>query len=189
MTCIAALSRPVSSICFVFDPVTIWSQPCPLSIGRRAKVPDFLARTSADILAVTVGNVHGRYAKANPRLDLARLRLVKTAAAGAPDSPLVSTTADKSMAPGTLLAIHGASGLPHSQVQASISLGVCKFNVNTEVRTAAGDYLLGLGRASAPEAGGARADAKVDLLAMLDDTVGVMSAVIEQKMLEFDPKE
>lgn len=161
----------------------------PLPMGRRDKVPDFLARTRADILAVTVGNVHGRYAKPNPRLDIARLGLVKAAAAGAPDSPLVSSTLDKSMSPGTLLAIHGASGLPDSQVQASITLGVCKFNVNTEVRTAAVDYLLGLGRASAPGPGRMRVDAEVDLLSMLDETVVVQSAVIEQKMLEFDPQE
>eukprot|EP00903_Cladosiphon_okamuranus_P010731 g10143.t1 len=146
------------------------------------QVPDFLAKTRADILAVTVGNVHGRYAKADPRLDLARLGRVKAAAACAPDWRLVSSTVDKDKDMGpwreTLLAIHGASGLPDSQVQASISLGVCKFNVNTEVRTAAVNYLLGLGRA----------DAKVDLLAMLDNSVGRMTRVIEQKMLEFDPK-
>lgn len=162
--------------------------PLPFPVGRRGKVPEFLARTRADILAVTVGNVHGRYAKANPRLDLARLGLVKAAAAGAPNSPLVGSPADKSVSAGTLLAIHGASGLPDSQVQASISLGVCKFNVNTEVRMAAVDYLHGLSRASAPEADGARVDAKVDLLAMLDDSVGEMSAVIEQKMVEFDQR-
>lgn len=162
---------------------------CSFPMGRWAKVPDFLARTRADILAVTVGNVHGRYAKADPRLDLARLRLVKAAAAGASDSPLVGSAVDRSVGPGTLLAIHGASGLPDSQVQASISLGVCKFNVNTEVRTAAVDYLVGLGRASAPQASGTRAGVKVDLLAVLDESVAVMSSVIEQKMLEFDPKE
>jgi len=154
-------------------------------------VPDFLERTRADILAVTVGNVHGRYAKPNPRLDLARLGLVKDAAAGAPDSPLVSSM---SASPGTLLAIHGASGLPESQVKAAISLGVCKFNVNTEVRTAAVDFWLGVGRMSASGEGGdfgKRAGPKreVDLLPMLDESVGKMSAVIEQKMLEFDPKE
>lgn len=153
-------------------------------------MPDFLERTRADILAVTVGNVHGRYAKPNPRLDLARLGLVKDAAAGAPDSPLVSSM---SASPGTLLAIHGASGLPESQVKAAISLGVCKFNVNTEVRTAAVDFWLGVGGMSASGEGGvgkqAGATSKVDLLPVLDESVAKMSAVIEQKMLEFDPKE
>lgn len=30
--------------------------------------------------------------------------------------------------------LHGASGLPARMIQQSIELGVCKFNVNTEVR-------------------------------------------------------
>ncbi|CAM9600896.1 unnamed protein product, partial [Ectocarpus sp. 12 AP-2014] len=55
------------------------------------QVPDFLARTKADILAVTVGNVHGRYARPDPRLDLARLGLVKAAATGASPSMLLSS--------------------------------------------------------------------------------------------------
>lgn len=131
-----------------------------------------------------MGNVHGRYAKPNPRLDLARLGLVKAAAGGTSYSPLVSSTAGKkSSSRGTLLAIHGASGLPDSQVQASISLGVCKFNVNTEVRTAAVGFLLAAGGGPATGA----VNANVDLLAMLDGSVEAMSAVIEQKMLEFDP--
>lgn len=146
-------------------------------------MPDFLQRTRADILAVTVGNVHGRYAKPNPCLDLARLGRVKVAAADASHSPLTSNTADKSLSPSTLLAIHGASGLPASQVQGSISLGVCKFNVNTEVRTAAVDALLTAEGTLAPGA----VNAKVDLLAMLDRSVKEMSAVIQTKMLEFDP--
>lgn len=157
----------------------------PIPFDRLAKVPDFLERTRTDILAVTVGNVHGRYAKPNPRLDLARLGCVKVAAAGASHSPLISSTANKSSSPGTLLAIHGASGLPASQVQGSISLGVCKFNVNTEVRTAAVDALLTAGGTLAP--GAVNSNAKVDLLAMLDGSVREMSAVVQAKMVEFDP--
>lgn len=140
-------------------------------------MPDFLSRTKADVLAVTVGNVHGRYARRDPRLDLTRLELVKAAAESACYSTWSGT--DDS----ALLAIHGASGLPGSQVQASISLGVCKFNVNTEVRTAAVDFLL--------EAGGSAAGpsvVKAELLAILDGSVERMGGVIEQKMIEFDPR-
>lgn len=149
-----------------------------------AKVPDFLARTRADILAVTVGNVHGRYARPDPRLDLARLGLVKAAAAEASPSMLVSSAPSARQAAGrfsnaaTFLAIHGASGLPDSQVKASTSLGVCKYNVNTEVRTAAIEGL----RAVAGEADGAKAD----YLGVLEESVENMTAVIAQKMLDFD---
>ena len=34
------------------------------------------------------------------------------------------------------LVLHGASGLPDWMIERSIQLGVCKFNVNTEVRQA-----------------------------------------------------
>ncbi|CAN0074615.1 unnamed protein product, partial [Pylaiella littoralis] len=70
------------------------------------QVPDFLERTRADILAVTVGNVHGHYAKLNPRLDFDRLGRVKDAAGDRWYSEQTST-ADESSIPGTLLAIHG----------------------------------------------------------------------------------
>lgn len=157
---------------------------------RDTKVPDFLSKTRADILAVTVGNVHGRYARSDPRLDLPRLRLLKDAAARAsfpPASSLLGLGAAGSGVGhrGTLLAMHGASGLPDSQVQASIALGVCKFNVNTEVRAAGVDFLLAAG-APAPEGG--QPGVKVDLLMMLDGAVANMGAVIEQKMMEFDPR-
>lgn len=81
--------------------------------------------------------------------------------------------------------MHGASGLPDSQVQASIALGVCKFNVNTEVRAAGVDFLLAAG---APTPEGGQPGVKVDLLMMLDGAVANMGAVIEQKMMEFDPR-
>ncbi|CAN0392232.1 unnamed protein product, partial [Scytosiphon promiscuus] len=141
------------------------------------QVPDFLSRTKADVLAVTVGNVHGRYARRDPRLDLTRLELVSAAAENTCHSPLSNA------GEGTLLAIHGASGLPGSQVQASISLGVSKFNVNTEVRRAAVDLLLETARNAAGSNG-----VKAELLAILDGSVERMGGVIEQKMLEFDPR-
>lgn len=37
----------------------------------------------------------------------------------------------------SLLVLHGASGLPPALVHETIKRGVCKFNVNTEVRAAA----------------------------------------------------
>lgn len=152
-------------------------------------MPDFLSRTRADVLAVTVGNVHGRYAKKNPRLDIDRLGHIQVAASGASCSPLlrVCTTpvGGKYKNDDVLLAIHGASGLPSSQVQTSVSLGVCKFNVNTEVRTAAVDFFKAMGL---PSQGREQSDAILDLLTMLDGSVASMGAVIEQKMLEFDPR-
>lgn len=135
------------------------------------------------MLAVTVGNVHGRYARPDPRLDLPRLELIRNATAS--DSPLSldkrSTTTPqlrdrRGRTHGTLLAMHGASGLPDSQVQASIKLGVSKFNVNTEVRSAALEFLLNPG------------SQEQDMLTLLNGVTTKMSSVIQSKMVQFDPR-
>lgn len=89
---------------------------------KEAKMTDpdqaveFVKQTNVDALAVTIGNVHGEY-KSPPRLDFDRLAKIRSLI----DIPLV---------------LHGASGLPDWMIERSIQLGVCKFNVNTEVRQA-----------------------------------------------------
>lgn len=67
-------------------------------------------------LAVSIGNVHGRY-RTPPVIDLMRLESI---AARVP----------------VPLALHGASGLDRAQVDRSIDLGIRKVNVNTELREA-----------------------------------------------------
>jgi tagatose 1,6-diphosphate aldolase GatY/KbaY len=97
-----------------------------LSISEKeAKMTDpveaevFVRETQIDLLAVTIGNVHGSYSRP-PALDFARLEAI---AARVPSSlPLV---------------LHGASGLPGTLIQGAIQRGVCKFNVNTDLRAAA----------------------------------------------------
>jgi hypothetical protein len=87
-----------------------------------AVVPRFLAETKVDMLAVTIGNVHGKYARP-PQLDFRRLAAIRDGAEKAGRE--------------VKLVLHGASGLPHEQVQQAMTLGVCKFNVNTDLREAA----------------------------------------------------
>mmetsp|Transcript_35765 Transcript_35765/g.89858 ORF Transcript_35765/g.89858 Transcript_35765/m.89858 type:complete len:376 (-) Transcript_35765:29-1156(-) len=79
----------------------------------------FVAATGVDLLAVCIGNVHGRYPPAGPQLDLDRLRRIRAA-----------------VPPHVGLVLHGASGVPAHLVRECIALGVVKFNVNTEVRAA-----------------------------------------------------
>lgn len=74
----------------------------------------FVAATGCDCLAVSIGNVHGRYA-APPRLEWDRLEQIRARV----DVPL---------------SLHGASGLSDADVRRAVSLGVCKVNVNTEIR-------------------------------------------------------
>ena len=89
--------------------------------GSRGRRPDgprrsgrFAAATGCDCLAVSIGNVHGKYARA-PELDWDRLRAINDRV-------------------GVPLSLHGASGIPDVDVRRAISLGVCKVNVNTELR-------------------------------------------------------
>lgn len=74
----------------------------------------FVAATGCDCLAVSIGNVHGTYARA-PELDWERLRALNDRV----DVPL---------------SLHGASGIPDADVARAIAFGVCKVNVNTELR-------------------------------------------------------
>jgi len=80
-----------------------------------AEAAAFAELTGADCLAVSIGNVHGTYA-ATPRLDWERLERIRERVGDLP------------------LSLHGASGLPPADVRRAISLGICKVNVNTEIR-------------------------------------------------------
>jgi tagatose 1,6-diphosphate aldolase GatY/KbaY len=128
---------------------------------RAAKLTDpgqvtgFVAATGIDALAVCIGNVHGPY-RGEPRLDFERLAAIRRAT----DLPLV---------------LHGASGLPAEAIARSIALGVCKFNVNTELRIA---YLAALRQSLA-------AEGKTDLPDVLRAAVVAMGAVVAEKLALF----
>jgi ketose-bisphosphate aldolase len=75
---------------------------------------DFMDRTGAACLAVSIRNVHGSY-REPPRLDWPRLRAIRRAL----PQPL---------------SLHGASGLPDDAVRTAVGYGIAKVNVNTELR-------------------------------------------------------
>lgn len=89
---------------------------------------EFVQQTGVDLLAVSIGNVHGTYV-GDPVLDHDRLDAI----AAAVDVPLV---------------LHGASGLPGDTVRRTVASGVGKINVNTELRRAVLQHLA----EAAPEA-------------------------------------
>lgn len=75
----------------------------------------FVKETGIDILAVSIGNIHGVYGN-EPKLDLARLQEIKEI--------------------GLPMSLHGGSGIPEEQIRRAITLGITKINVNTELREA-----------------------------------------------------
>lgn len=117
-----------------------------------AQAADFVAQTGVDMLAVCIGNVHGPY-PGDPHLDFERLRQIRNAV----PVPLV---------------MHGASGLPEAAIQRAIDLGICKFNVNTEVRRA---YVQALHNAPAG----------ADLLDIMEQAVAAMRSVILEALRRF----
>jgi tagatose 1,6-diphosphate aldolase GatY/KbaY len=125
---------------------------------KEAKMTDpieafeFVQYTKVDAIAVTIGNVHGEY-KSPPRLDFKRLEKIRSLI----DIPLV---------------LHGASGLPAEMIDRSIQLGVCKFNVNTEVRQA---YLHALKLEICGDSSG-------DLLEIAGEAIAAMEEVISEKL-------
>ena len=134
------------------DDLTISEYAGNLTDPEQAR--GFISETGADALAVCIGNVHGRYS-GEPRLDFDRLAAIRAAVS----VPLV---------------LHGASGLGESLVRRSIELGICKFNVNTEVREAYLDALReGL---SLP---------RIDLLDLMAGAIDAMKNVISAKLRLF----
>lgn len=75
---------------------------------------DFVRKTGIDSLAVAIGTAHGLY-KEKPKLDFERLKEIREVV----DIPLV---------------LHGASGIPNEDVRKTISLGISKVNIATELK-------------------------------------------------------
>jgi len=91
---------------------------------------DFVGQTGVDLLAPSVGNLHGILKEGNPNLDISRIDAIAQAA-GAP------------------LVLHGASGNSEEDITAAITAGVRIVHINTEIRVA---YRKGIEAALAADA-------------------------------------
>lgn len=87
-----------------------------------AEAQGFVKKTKVDTLAVAIGNIHGVYVEP-PKLDFDRFEEI--------------TTKVKKY-----FSLHGGSGIPKSQIEKAIRLGVVKVNVNTELRLAFKEGIL-----------------------------------------------
>lgn len=76
----------------------------------------FVEHTGIKSLAIAIGTAHGQY-KGEPRLDFDRLATIKSLV----KIPVV---------------LHGSSGVPDEAVQKAIKLGICKVNIDTNIREA-----------------------------------------------------
>jgi tagatose 1,6-diphosphate aldolase GatY/KbaY len=146
----AAVEAELGRLSGMEDGLTVPEYEAKLTSPDQAA--DFVTQTGLDALAVCIGNVHGRY-RGEPHLDFDRLAAIQQAVA----VPLV---------------LHGASGLPEAMVHRAMALGVCKFNVNTEMREA---YMQTLRTCLQPPS-------PPDLLELMQSVEAAMQAVVAEKL-------
>ena len=101
---------------------------------------EFVQRTGVDSLAIAIGTSHGAYKfKGEPSLDFARLEKIS---AMLPNYPLVlhgaSTVLPEFVAKCNQYGgqIPGAQGVPEEMLLRAGKLGVCKINIDTDLRLA-----------------------------------------------------
>ncbi len=133
--------------------------PDEASGTNPAQVADFVSRTGCDMLAVSVGNVHG-YAP-DARIDFDLLRQVQEQSA----VPLV---------------IHGGSGLPAEQFGRLHEYGVVKVNIASDLRNA---MIRTFGEAYAAN------PHEASLIRVSRDSVAAIADVVERRIRQFNPSQ
>jgi len=101
---------------------------------------EFVERTGVDSLAIAIGTSHGAYKfKGEPYLDFERLQQIHKLI---PDTPLVlhgsSTVLPEFVAKCNEYGgnIPGAQGVPEDMIRTATQYGICKVNIDTDLRLA-----------------------------------------------------
>ena len=122
----------------VEDEVKVDAKSATYTDPEEAK--EFVERTGVDSLAIAIGTSHGAYKfKGEPKLDFERLKEIH---AIIPNTPLVLHGAstvipefvDKCNQYGGQ--IPGAQGVPEDMILEAVKHGVCKVNIDTDIRLA-----------------------------------------------------
>jgi fructose-bisphosphate aldolase class II len=88
----------------------------PDSFTNPEQAKEFVSETGADLLAVSIGNMHGVNPEGEEHIDLALFHQIKETL------------------PDTFFTLHGGSGIDIGEVTAAINLGIVKININTDLR-------------------------------------------------------
>lgn len=94
------------------DHITVSEKDATFTNPQEAK--RFVEETGVDYLAIAVGTAHGVY-KGEPKIDYDRITEIRNIV----DIPLV---------------LHGSSGVPEESLKKAIDLGICKINIDTDIR-------------------------------------------------------
>lgn len=131
--------------------------PDEASGTQPAQVADFVTRSRCDMLAVSVGNVHGY--SPNASIDFDTLRAVQE------ESPVP-------------LVIHGGSGLPADQFGRLHEYGVVKVNIASDLRNAM-IRTFGEAHAANPH--------EHSLIRVSRSSVAAIADVVERRIRQFNP--
>jgi fructose-bisphosphate aldolase class II len=123
----------------VEDDVKVSSRDATYTVPEEAA--EFVERTGVDSLAIAIGTSHGAYKfKGDPNLDFARLeRIVSLLPKG---FPIVLHGASSVMPEYVEMCnqfggqLGDAQGVPEDMLRKAASLGVCKINIDTDLRLA-----------------------------------------------------
>ena len=122
----------------VEDAVNVSARDATFTVPEEAA--EFVQKTGVDSLAVAIGTSHGAYKfKGDPYLDFDRLREINKLI---PDTPLVlhgaSTVLPEFVAKCNEYGgdIPGAQGVPEEMIREATKYGVCKVNIDTDLRLA-----------------------------------------------------
>lgn len=85
---------------------------------------EFMTQSGADLLASSIGNLHGVSTDLPENIDLSRFQKIV------------------SMLPNKFFTLHGGSGIPMDQIKSAINMGIVKININTDLRLAFKKTLL-----------------------------------------------
>lgn len=88
----------------------------PDSFTSPSRALEFITTVKADLLAVSIGNLHGVNPDLPENIDLKLFKSITE------------------VLPNTFFTLHGGSGIPLDLVKSAISLGIVKININTDLR-------------------------------------------------------
>ena len=98
----------------------------PKNFTDPDSVPEFVRNTGVDFLAVSIGSQHG--IGENEELDIDLLKKINS----------------KTRIP---LVLHGASGVPDGDIKKAIQNGICKINIDTDIRHTFAKAIREIGKA------------------------------------------
>ena len=134
----AVVEAELGKLAGIEDDVNVDVRNATFTVPEEAA--EFVERTGVDSLAIAIGTSHGAYKfKGEPKLDFERLKTIHKLI---PDTPLVLHGAstvlkefvDKCNEYGGN--IPGAQGVPEDMIKEAAKHGICKVNIDTDLRLA-----------------------------------------------------